>query len=416
MKKYIYFVIILLFFSSLYSQPRHDRIQSGPKPIFVEAHTILNDSLIRYYVSYKVPYSNLIFIRVDNEFISGIIFRVEATTHKGVIARESTHDKVRVSNYDETNYRDKYLEGVVSFDIKNTQATINTLVVLDNTDRQVPLRPFIAEKSTVGPIVVQKKSSCDNSLGYQLVNFENSIPFDKQDYQLLLPILDTSIKKIRVSINQNEDEIVSKDLSSTSVLSIGFDKCENGIFLISDPSNQPASLFILDGFSELLNEGIAEIKISTMRDSLLYTGELNINWVNKPMSLMNHKSAFQLLVLMADDDKLDEIYKKAGNDYQKAIDLFWKEYDPNPNTSYNQLQYEFYSRADKAIKKYGVKGNKSTGLTDRAKIYIKYGEPAEVDRYYSEKNEITEIWKYLSPEVQFVFVDISGLGNYKLVK
>jgi len=415
-KKYIYPFVLLLFLSTLYSQPRKEHLQSGPKPIYVEAHTVLNDSLIRYYVTYKVPYSNLVFIKVDNEFISGIIFRVEATTQKGVIARESTHDKVRVNNYEETLNHNRFLEGILSFDIKNTQATINSLIVLDNTSRQIPLRPFVAEKSKIQPIVVQKNSSCNNSIGYSLVNFENSIPFDDRKYQLVLPVFNKEIDEIIASISQNGDNITLKNLSKISNTPIGFDKCEDEIFLINESLNSTASIFVLDEFSSMLNEGIAEIKIHSSKDSLLYEGELLVNWVNKPQSLSNAKTAYQLLDLIAEEDNLDEIYKKAGNDYQQALDMFWYEYDPEPRTAFNQLKHEFYSRADKAIRKYGAKGKKLSGLTDRGKIYIKYGEPAEVDRYYSEKNEITEIWKYISPGIQFVFVDVSGLGNYKLVK
>lgn len=359
MKKYIYPFVLLLFLSTLYSQPRKEHLQSGPKPIYVEAHTVLNDSLIRYYVTYKVPYSNLVFIKVDNEFISGIIFRVEATTQKGVIARESTHDKVRVNNYEETLNHNRFLEGILSFDIKNTQATINSLIVLDNTSRQIPLRPFVAEKSKIQPIVVQKNSSCNNSIGYSLVNFENSIPFDDRKYQLVLPVFNKEIDEIIASISQNGDNITLKNLSKISNTPIGFDKCEDEIFLINESLNSTASIFVLDEFSSMLNEGIAEIKIHSSKDSLLYEGELLVNWVNKPQSLSNAKTAYQLLDLIAEEDNLDEIYKKAGNDYQQALDMFWYEYDPEPITAFNQLKHEFYSRADKAIRKYGAKGKKN---------------------------------------------------------
>jgi GWxTD domain-containing protein len=151
------------------------------------------------------------------------------------------------------------------------------------------------------------------------------------------------------------------------------------------------------------------------KDSLLYSKEMNVSWVDKPMSLSNPKFAYELLELMESEDYLDKIYNEANGEYEKAIWLFWKKYDPDNSTEYNQLMHEFYSRADNALREYSARGEKFGVLTDRAKIYIKYGEPAEVDRYYSDKDEITEIWKYISPNVEFVFVDATGLGNYKLV-
>ena len=51
-------------------------------------------------------------------------------------------------------------------------------------------------------------------------------------------------------------------------------------------------------------------------------------------------------------------------------------------------------------------------------IYIKYGQPSEIERYPSSMDEKAhEIWYYYELEggVEFVFVDIQNLGNMQLV-
>lgn len=416
--KRIVVLFIFIINISIIAQPQRggsERFHSGPKPIYIESHVIPSDSFNNCYISYRVPYSNLVFIKKTNGFEGGITFRIEATNEEGVIARESSNDKIVLVDYDETNRQDKYLEGVLSFKLNSDEATINPLIELDNTDRQVPLRPFNVEANQVEPMVVMLDAECQDSHGYSIINYENSIPFDNRDHQLMIPIFDSDVDKIKVEVSQNGDQIVKKDLTKISTLSIGLSKCKNNIVLINDPQNIAANIFFLDSFSKLLGEGPFNLTIMDEADSVIYDKEMNVSWTDKPLPLMNPKYAYEMLELMESEDKLDEIYDKADGEYQKAIWLFWEKYDPDKNSKFNELMYEFYSRAEKAIKEYSTKGNKFGVLSDRAKVFIKYGKPSEVDRYYSDKDEITEIWKYISPKVEFVFVDATGLGNYKLV-
>lgn len=414
----IFILLVLFFCVSIIAQPRlkrHERQHTGPKPIYIESHIVPSDSSNICYVSYKVPYSNLVFIKNGRTFDSGLIFRIEATGQEGVLARESTHDRVSIDSYEETNRTDKYLEGLISFRLNYSSTTINPIIELENTQRQVPLRPFMVEVDGFEPMVVKEEVSCEDSHGYSIINFENSIPFDDKNHQLLIPIYDTIDNVIKAKITQEGKDVYAIDLKKVSKLSIGLEKCGKNIVIENTPSNKSANIFMLTDFSNQLIEGMFELNVLNEKDSLLYSKEMNVSWVDKPMSLSNPKFAYELLELMESEDYLDKIYNEANGEYEKAIWLFWKKYDPDNSTEYNQLMHEFYSRADNALREYSARGEKFGVLTDRAKIYIKYGEPAEVDRYYSDKDEITEIWKYISPNVEFVFVDATGLGNYKLV-
>jgi GWxTD domain-containing protein len=56
--------------------------------------------------------------------------------------------------------------------------------------------------------------------------------------------------------------------------------------------------------------------------------------------------------------------------------------------------------------------------TDRGRVYVLYAKPDEIERFpSSESNKPYEIWHYYQIEsgVQFVFVDLSGVGEYTLV-
>jgi len=56
--------------------------------------------------------------------------------------------------------------------------------------------------------------------------------------------------------------------------------------------------------------------------------------------------------------------------------------------------------------------------TDRGRVYILYAKPDEIERFpSSNSNKPYEIWHYYQIEggIQFVFIDISGAGEYTLV-
>ncbi len=419
MKRLFQFVVFLLLVSILNAQPRHhqeERPQTGPKPIYLESHIIPNDSSKICFVSYRIPYSNLVFIKNGNEFTGGLTLRIEATSEDGVEVRESTSDKITLTDYDETLDDTKFLQGILKFDLDKDNLTINPLVELHNTDRQVPLRPFKVDNNLQEIISVEKtNANCEKSTGYKLNNYENAIPFSDKNYQLLFSVYDSDVKEINVEISQKDDIIVDKNLSPSFLANISYEKCDREIIVANKQHGVSANIFVLDDFSYKLDEGKALVKVTDSEKNVLFSSELEVIWTNKPRTLNNPEYAFELLDIVESEDNLDTILDKANDDYLSALKIFWEKYDPNKKTPFNQLMFEFYSRADKALTKYTSTGDRFGSLTDRGKIYIKYGQPNKVDRFYTEKNEIAEVWEYNSPKMEFVFVDASGLGNYKLV-
>lgn len=114
-------------------------------------------------------------------------------------------------------------------------------------------------------------------------------------------------------------------------------------------------------------------------------------------------------------------------DRGKFIVSFWKKRDPNPNTPENEFKIDYYKRIALANKFFGVSGIEGW-RTDRGKIYILLGPPSEIQRdmcptqtAYSTFHGPKEVWNYwglpnpnLPYNMEFVFVDKFGLGNYVL--
>ncbi len=65
------------------------------------------------------------------------------------------------------------------------------------------------------------------------------------------------------------------------------------------------------------------------------------------------------------------------------LEEFWRSIDPTPGTAENEARTEYYRRLVYADKHFGT-GSKRGALTDRGRIYIKYGPPDDIQSFYSD--------------------------------
>jgi GWxTD domain-containing protein len=62
---------------------------------------------------------------------------------------------------------------------------------------------------------------------------------------------------------------------------------------------------------------------------------------------------------------------------------FWAEIDPTPGTGTNEALIEYFRRVKYADQHFGG-ASKRGALTDRGRLYIKYGPPDDIQSYYSD--------------------------------
>lgn len=156
------------------------------------------------------------------------------------------------------------------------------------------------------------------------------------------------------------------------------------------------------------------------------------------------------------EEEYDRFQTMSAGDRALYVEKFWRDADPTPGTSRNELREEFVRRVEYANRQFHSIGKGM--LSDRGRLYIRFGEPDEIQRELlptggsqldqqvgslTEEN-ITgsllatndvidtrpyEIWTYtrqgtpLFPErertttvtgLRFVFVDETGTGHYVL--
>ncbi len=142
--------------------------------------------------------------------------------------------------------------------------------------------------------------------------------------------------------------------------------------------------------------------------------DLNIVWSLLYQVKTEYLKAVDLLRYVANSKELEELKEaKEGERVTKWLE-FWKSKDPTPDTPENELRDEYYKRvryANQHFRIYDKEGYK----TDMGMVYIKFGPPDEIDRHPFElSSRAYQIWYYYRLNRRFLFVDVTGYGEYEL--
>ncbi|HUU45813.1 MAG TPA: GWxTD domain-containing protein [Acidobacteriota bacterium] len=139
-----------------------------------------------------------------------------------------------------------------------------------------------------------------------------------------------------------------------------------------------------------------------------------IDWTVSAMVEQDWEEAVDMLVHIADHGELKELREAPVNERERLFNAFWASRDPIPDTPENEWKQEYYRRIRFANLQF-TNPFKRGWRTDCGTVYIRYGEPDEIERYPFERGQKPyQIWNYYSQNRKFVFVDTRGNGDYEL--
>ena len=138
-------------------------------------------------------------------------------------------------------------------------------------------------------------------------------------------------------------------------------------------------------------------------------------------------------VILTEEDRQAWNKLKTNDERDQFIQLFWRQRDPDPDTAENEYKEQFYERVAYANEHFS--SGKAGRLSDRGRIYIKFGKPDDIeshpsggtyDRPANEGSGSTttypfEKWFYrhipnVGSGIELEFVDPSGSGEYRLAR
>jgi GWxTD domain-containing protein len=140
-----------------------------------------------------------------------------------------------------------------------------------------------------------------------------------------------------------------------------------------------------------------------------------VRWRGLPRATKDIDAAIEQLQYIAKDNELAEL-KSATTDEEKQKKFleFWKKRDPNPSTPRNEKMEAYYGRVEYANRHFSH--YREGWRTDMGLVYIVLGAPSNVERHPFEiDSKPYEVWSYFDINYQYVFVDETGFGDYRLI-
>jgi GWxTD domain-containing protein len=113
------------------------------------------------------------------------------------------------------------------------------------------------------------------------------------------------------------------------------------------------------------------------------------------------------------------LFKKltSADAMREYLAKFWSDFESKQQGGAVMTRTVYLDRIQTASQRYRVMG-KEGWRSDRGRVFVLNAEPDDIQRFPSTENcKPYEIWSYNQIEngVQFVFIDMSGFGDYQLV-
>ncbi|MDT3696988.1 MAG: GWxTD domain-containing protein [Ignavibacterium sp.] len=423
MKK-LFFVIILLTYSTFaQSEFRSNRevIQSG-KYYNSEIHFFPASGSFNVFYIYKISNSQLFFEKISDQFKAGIAVNIEIKDSAGqIVDRGFDKQNVSTKDFDESNSDQLFINGLIKFNLPKGKYSFFPFIsdLISKRERKLSsIQIDISDSNLIlNPIVINPSVNIcsDESEFYQIINNSSAVPFNQPSNSLLIPVTQNNINKLRYSIFSAESSIVKDQVIDEMVfLNNNISICDKNAVLRKSAGQDSLKYFVIKNFSSRLTE--SPIKIEIAIDSLnTYKQIFNVDviWIHKPNSLSDSEQAIKFLENIEPKEKVAELLSK--KDYTNTLYQYWKTKDPTPETNYNELMNEFYSRIDYCEVKFKPISGNSGAKTDRGKIFIKYGSPDTIKRDSDINDKVVETWFFKQLNRSFIFIDSDGTGKFQLV-
>lgn len=414
MKYLIKLILLLLVFQTVKAQvetaDNPDETRSLPKFY----HDFLNfyspdSGKTRLDAFVQVPYTQIQFVKSDKGFTASytVTISVFDENKDKLITEKIWNEEVNEKDFEQTNSKNNYNLSFKSFYLPPGKYTIRSAVE-DKESKK--------EFSTEDPVTVRSLNS--------KVALSDIILISKTSET-------TDSKKILPNVSGN----VATQTDGVPVFFEAYSKTAEDIKLQYTVSNEKHDIIYQSSKEQHLDSGKTQL-FNTIKDSSISLGNYLLTitaldkndsvlsttnkvffsrWQGVPTTVKDLDEAIDQLVYIATSNEIDYIKDaKTKDDETKRYINFWKKKDPSPSTDENEVFNEYYRRIQYANDHFShyTKGWK----TDRGMVFIILGAPNNVDRHpFEYDSKPYEIWQYYQMNRQFVFVDETGFGDYRLI-
>lgn len=167
-----------------------------------------------------------------------------------------------------------------------------------------------------------------------------------------------------------------------------------------------------------LDEGLYQLQVDYLngQDTVQIRQALNIVWFTKPRSLWDFNTAFRATRYLMSEEEYKAFSRGGTDEKRERFKAFWKQRDPTPETPFNELMAEYYTRVDSANARFSQR-RLPGWKTDPGRIFILYGPPDKVEDRSLDPIDFPYLrWFYHleGKELVFTFRAVEGRREYRL--
>lgn len=355
----------------------------------------------------RVPYDDLQFVKYDSVYraeyeVSIVVFDKDGIQADGEIKRHT----VNVSEFKNTNARDRFDNSRYSFLLHNSVYKVS-VGLMDMDTRKTTYRKHTVDLEGFGKgalqlsdlVLVDRVRRGEDGQMEISPNVMNRLN-DKQGElflyftalgpdgtgQIETTILDMEGEEIRTQKDTMRlGPVPQKKVVSISRKGLSYSKYRFKVRLIHEDK-------------------------STTREK-----EFRVSWVGLSSYIANLDQAIEQMIYVLPSSEISKMKEARPERKKKLFTDYWEQRDPSPETEINELMNEYYKRVSYATEHFGS-SIREGWRTDMGMVYILFGSPNDIERHpFDLGSKPYQIWYYFEINRQFVFVDDTGFGDYRLV-
>ena len=438
------FLFLLLFlFTYSFLESNAEMAMNISHSVFVRS---LNSAMVEFYYSY--PESSYSLQNIEGKIARGNISFYIKIEHLGEVINELKWSAPFEKSFTETEVQEFY--GLKNFELITGKYKV-TFEAKDvyNDDNYfkknfyIEVEKFIDSNLFIGGIQMANniilKREDDNSNNYPILFFKNGYyvypnplmeisnnnptlylyseiynakTLSPEGIDIKYTILDA---KNKIELEHKKKRTVLAD-AFVETISIPLDAFASGVYYAeikifnnqgTDSSSKKIKFFLINNNIEITDKIIyTEDEMFEMSEFATYT-EKKAN------------DEFEKFSIVASNlekkswERLSDLKAK-----QRFLYRFWYIRNSEQKSTFNKELQTFRERLKYVTTYYSFGGKQNGWQTDRGKIYIKFGEPDQIDRNSATPSKRAyDVWYYTGIEGggEFYFIDMHGMGIYNLV-
>ncbi|MBI3193872.1 MAG: GWxTD domain-containing protein [Ignavibacteriae bacterium] len=417
--KRVYCLLFLVFcltsFSIGQDNRPHGMMEADLPHFFLDILNFASDSVgvSRVDVYVQVPHEMLSFVKSDNLFRSRYEVTIDVLDKEGNLVNEKLWtEELSTEDYKEsvspttgkTSQKTFYLKPA-SYEFVVQIRDVETRK-LNQVKRAIKVRDF-SENLTLSDVMVVKQLNQEGEKTVVIPNIAATIgsapemiPFFFEVRSKTLPLE----AKFILTLSSKIGVVVRTDTLKKLLT-----KSKQSCFMNISSNALLAGEYTLDVKAYVPDSSDS----SKMKEMSSVSRSLRVRIQGLPVSVNDIDHAIDQLQYVAEKEVIEEMKAAVAERKRDLFIEFWKKRDPTKETEVNELMLEYYQRVEFANKNFSH--YQEGWKTDRGNVYIVFGEPNNIERHpFDIDSKPYEIWTYFEMNREFVFVDETGFGDYRL--